>query len=43
MSERAAATRIVLIRHGEPQWPYDGITGGHEGCSGLSELGRRQA
>src|SRR4029453_8022392 len=36
-------TRVVLIRHGEAQVAVDQIVGGHEGCTGLSELGRRQA
>ena len=35
-------TRIVLIRHGEGQSYRDGIVGGHDGCRGLSLLGRRQ-
>ena len=39
----ADATRIVLVRHGEAQVAVDQIVGGHEGCTGLSELGRRQA
>jgi probable phosphoglycerate mutase len=36
-------TRLVLIRHGEAQSYVDGVIGGHNGCSGLSDLGRRQA
>jgi probable phosphoglycerate mutase len=36
-------TRIVLIRHGEAQTHVDGIVGGDTACSGLSDLGRRQA
>lgn len=36
-------TRLVLIRHGEAQSYVDGVIGGHTGCSGLSDLGRRQA
>lgn len=36
-------TRLVLIRHGEAQTAVDEIVGGHEGCTGLSDLGRRQA
>lgn len=36
-------TRIVLIRHGESRAQEQRIIGGHDGCSGLSELGRRQA
>lgn len=38
-----AMTRLVLIRHGEAQSHVDGVVGGDQGCSGLSELGRRQA
>ena len=37
-----AMTRIVLIRHGEAQSHVDGIVGGATGCTGLSDLGRRQ-
>lgn len=36
-------TRIVLVRHGESRAQEQHIVGGHEGCTGLSELGRRQA
>jgi probable phosphoglycerate mutase len=36
-------TRLVLVRHGEAQSHIDGIVGGERGCSGLSDLGRRQA
>ena len=36
-------TRLVLVRHGEAQSFVDGVIGGHEGCTGLSDLGRRQA
>jgi 2,3-bisphosphoglycerate-dependent phosphoglycerate mutase len=36
-------TRLVLIRHGEAQSHVDGIVGGDTGCTGLSDLGRRQA
>lgn len=35
-------TRIVLVRHGESLAQELGILGGHAGCTGLSELGRRQ-
>jgi len=38
-----ATTRIVLVRHGEAQSHVEGIIGGRTGCTGLSELGRRQA
>lgn len=46
MSEEATQarpTRLVLIRHGEAQTHVDQIIGGHTACSGLSDLGRRQA
>lgn len=36
-------TRLVLVRHGEAQSFVDGVIGGAKGCTGLSELGRRQA
>jgi probable phosphoglycerate mutase len=36
-------TRIVLVRHGESVAQERQIVGGHEGCEGLSDLGRRQA
>jgi probable phosphoglycerate mutase len=35
-------TRIVLIRHGESRAQELGILGGHNGCTGLSDLGRSQ-
>jgi probable phosphoglycerate mutase len=35
-------TRIVLVRHGESRAQERGIVGGHKGCAGLSNLGRRQ-
>ena len=38
-----AETRITLIRHGESQVTVDQVVGGHEGCTGLSPLGRKQA
>ena len=34
---------MVLIRHGESNATVDQVVGGHEGCTGLSPLGRRQA
>jgi len=37
------ATRLVLIRHGESRATVDGTLGGHQGCQGLTERGRRQA
>jgi broad specificity phosphatase PhoE len=33
---------LVLIRHGESMATLDSVVGGHEGCRGLSDLGRRQ-
>ena len=43
MDPRPNETRLVLIRHGQAQASIDGTVAGHEGCKGLSELGRRQA
>lgn len=36
-------TRLVLIRHGEARCHVEQVVGGAKGCTGLSELGRRQA
>jgi probable phosphoglycerate mutase len=36
-------TRLYLVRHGESNAMVDAVVGGHEGCTGLSDLGRRQA
>ena len=36
-------TRLVLVRHGEAQCHVDQVVGGVKGCTGLSDLGRRQA
>jgi 2,3-bisphosphoglycerate-dependent phosphoglycerate mutase len=36
------ATRIVLVRHGEAACNINGIVGGRRGCTGLTDLGRRQ-
>lgn len=36
-------TRLVLVRHGESQVTVDQVVGGHQGCTGLSPLGRKQA
>jgi broad specificity phosphatase PhoE len=41
--EEQLPTRLVLIRHGESRSTVDRVVGGHEGCTGLSERGRRQA
>jgi probable phosphoglycerate mutase len=38
----AGATRIVLVRHGEAVCNVNGVVGGVLGCTGLTELGRRQ-
>ena len=35
-------TRLVLIRHGESEAQAGSFIGGHTGCKGLSDLGRRQ-
>lgn len=35
-------TRLLLVRHGESQAQVTRVVGGPTGCSGLSELGRRQ-
>ncbi|MDG2114439.1 MAG: histidine phosphatase family protein [Actinomycetota bacterium] len=35
--------RLLLVRHGESQVMVDGVVGGPETCSGLSDLGRAQA
>ena len=42
-SQSSDITTVVLIRHGESQVTVDQVVGGHEGCSGLSKRGRRQA
>jgi broad specificity phosphatase PhoE len=34
---------LVLVRHGESRATVDQVVGGHAGCTGLSDLGRRQA
>jgi probable phosphoglycerate mutase len=38
----AGASRIVLVRHGEAQCNLSGVVGGRKGCTGLTDLGRRQ-
>jgi probable phosphoglycerate mutase len=35
-------TRLLLVRHGESQAQVDRVVGGPTGCTGLSDLGRRQ-
>ncbi len=37
-----AATRIVLVRHGEAVCNVSGVCGGPIGCEGLTDLGRTQ-
>ncbi len=39
----AASTRLLLVRHGRARAGDDGIIAGANGCSGLSDVGRRQA
>jgi probable phosphoglycerate mutase len=36
-------TRLVLIRHGESRSTVDRVVGGHQGCTGLTDRGVRQA
>lgn len=43
MDDEPAVTRLVLVRHGEAECNIAGIFGGPEGCTGLSDNGRRQA
>jgi probable phosphoglycerate mutase len=38
----AGSTRVVLVRHGEAVCNVSGIVGGEVGCTGLTDLGRRQ-
>ena len=37
------STRLVLVRHGEARAAQQRVVGGERGCTGLTELGRRQA
>lgn len=39
----AAETTLIFVRHGESEVNVQRIFGGEESCSGLSDLGRRQA
>ncbi len=41
MSE--SGTRLVLVRHGQSRATVEGFAGGERGCTGLTDLGRRQA
>ncbi|MDQ3762321.1 MAG: histidine phosphatase family protein [Actinomycetota bacterium] len=43
VSRMDSVTRLVLVRHGESRATVDRMVGGHEGCRGLTEQGRRQA
>jgi 2,3-bisphosphoglycerate-dependent phosphoglycerate mutase len=36
------ATRVVLVRHGEAECNVNRVVGGRKGCTGLTDLGRRQ-
>ncbi len=40
--EPSGASRIVLVRHGEAECNRSGVVGGRQGCTGLTDLGRRQ-
>lgn len=35
-------TRLILVRHGHSVAQEEGFAAGHDGCRGLSDLGRRQ-
>jgi broad specificity phosphatase PhoE len=35
--------RLILVRHGDAHAGFHGVIGGAQGCTGLTELGRRQA
>jgi probable phosphoglycerate mutase len=43
MSDEFVPTRVVLIRHGESDVTVRRVVGGPRSCTGLSELGLRQA
>ena len=38
----SGVSRIVLVRHGEAQCNLNRVVGGRKGCTGLTDLGRRQ-
>jgi len=38
----SGVSRIVLVRHGEAQCNLNRVVGGQKGCTGLTDLGRRQ-
>lgn len=35
--------RLILVRHGDAHAGFHGVIGGEKGCTGLTDLGRRQA
>ncbi len=37
-----SAAEVLIARHGEAHCNRDGIVGGHKGCRGLTDRGRRQ-
>jgi len=39
----ALPMRLILIRHGDALAGFSGVIGGRTGCTGLTQLGRRQA
>lgn len=41
--ESTPPTRLILVRHGESEVTVRRVLGGERSCTGLSELGRRQA
>lgn len=43
MADGGETTRLVMVRHGEAIAAVERRVGGHEGCTGLSDLGRQQA
>jgi broad specificity phosphatase PhoE len=43
VSKLTPETHLVLIRHGESNAQVGGFASGHDTCTGLSDLGRRQA
>ena len=43
MAPAEPPTRLILVRHGEAQCHVDQVVGGSKGCTGLSDLGRRQS
>jgi probable phosphoglycerate mutase len=43
MRQSDRPTRLVFVRHGHAEVAQNKIVGGHLGCTGLTDLGRRQA